>query len=112
MYIRKRNGKWQCVVRVQGIAKAQSFISKADARKWGNKQEAQIRLGTYFDERSFISIAPPMTLAVPYCPLTCNTAVIAFVASIIMNLPTGWFCPGQGILAKILYFGKICMFIL
>ena len=47
MYIRKRNGKWQCVVRVQGIAKAQSFISKADARRWGNKQEAQIRLGTY-----------------------------------------------------------------
>jgi len=37
MYIRKRNGKWQCVVRVQGIAKAQSFVSKADARKWGNK---------------------------------------------------------------------------
>ena len=54
MYIRKRNGKWQCVVRVQGIAKAQSFISKADARKWGNKQEAQIRLGTYSDDSKLI----------------------------------------------------------
>ena len=50
MYIRKKNSKWQCVVRVQGIAKAQSFVSKADARKWGNRQEAQIRLGTYSDE--------------------------------------------------------------
>ena len=56
MYIRKRNGKWQCVVRVQGIAKAQSFISKADARRWGNKQEAQIRLGTYSDESKLTNL--------------------------------------------------------
>ena len=56
MYIRKRNGKWQCVVRVQGIAKAQSFISKADARKWGNKQEAQIRLGTYSDDSKLTNL--------------------------------------------------------
>jgi integrase len=56
MYIRKRNGKWQCVVRVQGIAKAQSFVSKADARRWGNKQEAQIRLGTYSDESKLTNL--------------------------------------------------------
>lgn len=56
MYVRKRNGKWQCVVRVQGIAKAQSFVSKADARRWGNKQEAQIRLGTYSDESKLTNL--------------------------------------------------------
>jgi len=56
MYLRKRSGKWQCVVRVKGIAKAQSFISKADARKWGNKQEAQIRLGTYSDDSKLTNL--------------------------------------------------------
>jgi len=56
MYLRKRSDKWQCVVRVKGIAKAQSFISKADARKWGNKQEAQIRLGTYSDDSKLTNL--------------------------------------------------------
>jgi len=56
MFLRKRNEKWQCVVRVKGIAKAQSFISKADARKWGNKQEAQIRLGTYSDDSKLTNL--------------------------------------------------------
>ena len=56
MYLRKRNDKWQCLVRVKGIAKAQSFLSKADARKWGNKQEAQIRLGTYSDDSKLTNL--------------------------------------------------------
>jgi len=44
MHIRKLRNKWQCIVRIKNIALTQSFISKADARKWGNKQEAQIIL--------------------------------------------------------------------
>jgi hypothetical protein len=49
MVIRKHGNKWQCIVRLKGVSVTQSFISKADARKWGRKQEAEIRLGTYTD---------------------------------------------------------------
>ena len=38
MHIRKLRNKWQCIVRIKNIALTQSFISKTDARKWGNKQ--------------------------------------------------------------------------
>ena len=41
MYLRQRNNKWQCLVRVKGIKIVQSFIAKADARTWANKQEVQ-----------------------------------------------------------------------
>ena len=56
MHIRKLRNKWQCIVRIKNIALAQSFISKADARKWGNKQEAQIRLGTYSDDSKLTNL--------------------------------------------------------
>ena len=56
MHIRKLRNKWQCIVRIKNIALAQSFISKADVRKWGNKQEAQIRLGTYSDDNKLINL--------------------------------------------------------
>ncbi|CAN1597439.1 XerC Integrase [Candidatus Pelagibacterales bacterium] len=56
MVIRKHGNKWQCIVRLKGISVTQSFISKADARKWGNKQEAQIRLGTYSDDSKLTNL--------------------------------------------------------
>ena len=56
MVIRKHGNKWQCIVRLKGISATQSFISKADARKWGNKQEAQIRLGTYSDDSKLTNL--------------------------------------------------------
>jgi integrase len=56
MVIRKHDNKWQYIVRLKGISVAQSFISKADARKWGNKQEAQIRLRTYFDDSKLTNL--------------------------------------------------------
>ena len=56
MHIRKLRNKWQCIVRIKNIALAQSFISKADARKWGNKQEAQIRLGAYSDDSKLTNL--------------------------------------------------------
>jgi integrase len=56
MVIRKNGNKWQCIVRIKGISTSQSFLSKADARKWGNKQEAQIRLGTYSDDSKLINL--------------------------------------------------------
>ena len=56
MHIRKLRNKWQCIVRIKNIALTQSFISKADARKWGNKQEAQIRLGTYSDDSKLTNL--------------------------------------------------------
>jgi hypothetical protein len=37
MVIRKHGNKWQCIVRLKGVSVTQSFISKADARKW-NKE--------------------------------------------------------------------------
>ncbi len=56
MHIRKLRNKWQCIFRIKNITLVQSFISKADARKWGNKQEAQIRLGTYSDDSKLTNL--------------------------------------------------------
>ena len=56
MVLRKHGNKWQCIVRLKGISVTRSFISKADARKWGNRQEAQIRLGTYSDDSKLTNL--------------------------------------------------------
>jgi integrase len=56
MVIRKHGNKWQCIVRLKGVSVTQSFISKADARKWGRKQEAEIRLGTYTDNSKLTNL--------------------------------------------------------
>ena len=56
MVLRKHGNKWQCIVRLKGISVTRSFISKADARKWGNRQEAQIRLGTFSDDSKLTNL--------------------------------------------------------
>jgi integrase len=56
MVIRKHGNKWQCIIRLKNISITQSFVSKTDARKWGNKQEAQIRLGTYSDDSKLTNL--------------------------------------------------------
>ena len=44
MVIRKHGKKWQCLVRVKGVAVTQSFVSKSDARLWDQKTEVHIML--------------------------------------------------------------------
>ena len=46
MYLRKRNNKWQCLVKVKGSRVAQTFMSKWDARKWGEKTTSELRTDT------------------------------------------------------------------
>ena len=39
-YIRKRLGKWQCVIRVKGKPPTtKTFLIKKDAKLWGKKTE-------------------------------------------------------------------------
>jgi len=39
MHVQKMRKKWQCIVRVKGIAVTQSFVSKTDARLFGQRKE-------------------------------------------------------------------------
>jgi hypothetical protein len=39
MHVEKMRKKWQCIVRVKGIAVTQSFVSKTDARLFGQRKE-------------------------------------------------------------------------
>ena len=48
MVIRKHGKKWQCLVRVKGVSVTQSFVSKSDARLWGQKTEVETPIGMIF----------------------------------------------------------------
>ena len=50
MVIRKHRKKWQCLVRLKGIAVTQSFFSKRDASEWGKQKEAEILNGSYLKD--------------------------------------------------------------
>jgi len=81
MHIRKLRNKWQCIVRIKNIALAQSFISKADARRWGNKQEAQIRLGNYSDDSNLTNLHLRVVLKFNFhCDFFChlNSSLMMF----------------------------------
>lgn len=42
-YIRRRSGKWQCVVRVKGVpARTLTFVKKSDAVLWGKNLELEL----------------------------------------------------------------------
>ena len=47
MYVRKHGKKYQCLVRLKGVSVSQSFVSKSDARLWGQKTEVDISNGVY-----------------------------------------------------------------
>ena len=48
-YIRKHRKKWQALVRKKKIVVVKSFLKKGDARKWADKIEAQIEVGSYLE---------------------------------------------------------------
>ena len=50
MYVRKMRKKWQCLVRLKGVAISQSFYAKSDASRWGKEKEVEILNGTYFKD--------------------------------------------------------------
>ena len=56
MVIRKHGKKWQCLVRVKGVAVTQSFISKSDARLWGQKTEVDIINGVYLKNLKLVEM--------------------------------------------------------
>ncbi len=56
MYIRKHGKKWQCLVRLQGISVSQSFVSKTDARLFGQRKEVEIRNGTYLNNLKLVEM--------------------------------------------------------
>ena len=56
MYLRKRNNKWQCLVKVKGSRVAQTFMSKWDARKWGEKTTSELRTGTWQNNNKLVSM--------------------------------------------------------
>lgn len=50
MYVRKMRKKWQCLVRLKGVAISQSFWSKGEASRWGKEKEVEILNGTYLKD--------------------------------------------------------------
>ena len=56
MYLRKRNNKWQCLVRLKGVSISQSFWSKTDARLWGQKTEVDISNGGYLKNLKLVEM--------------------------------------------------------
>ncbi len=56
MVIRKHGNKWQCIVRIRGIAVTQSFVSKTDARLFGQRKEVEIRNGTYLNNLKLVEM--------------------------------------------------------
>ena len=56
MVIRKHGKKWQCLVRVKGVSVTQSFVSKSDARLWGQKTEVDISNGVYLKNLKLVEM--------------------------------------------------------
>jgi len=56
MVIRKMRKKWQCLVRLKGVAITQSFFSKSDSRLWGQKTEVDITNGVYLKNLKLIEM--------------------------------------------------------
>ena len=56
MYVRKMRKKWQCLVRLKGVSITQSFVSKSDARLWGQKTEVDIVNGVYLKNLKLIEM--------------------------------------------------------
>ena len=56
MVIRKHRKKWQCLVRLKGVAVTQSFFSKRDASEWGKQKEAEILNGSYVKDLKLTSM--------------------------------------------------------
>ena len=56
MYVRKMRKKWQCLVRLKGVAISQSFVSKTDARLWGQKTEVDIINGVYLKNLKLVEM--------------------------------------------------------
>ena len=50
MYVRKMRKKWQCLVRLKGVAISQSFYAKSEASRWGKEKEVEILNGTYLKD--------------------------------------------------------------
>ena len=48
--------KWQCLVRLKGVAISQSFVSKTDARLWGQKTEVDIINGVYLKNLKLVEM--------------------------------------------------------
>ena len=47
--IRKIRLRWQAIVRRKRIHVSKSFWKKGDARRWADKIEAQIEVGSYLE---------------------------------------------------------------
>ena len=54
--IRKRCGKYQVQVRKDGKNISKTFISKADAIKWGKEQEVSIEQGNYTSKKELVTL--------------------------------------------------------
>jgi len=50
MYVRKKRKKWQCLVRLKGVAVSSTFFSKSEASNWGKEKEVEILNGTYLKD--------------------------------------------------------------
>ena len=50
MYVRKMRKKWQCLVRLKGVAVSNTFFSKSEASRWGKEKEVEILNGTYLKD--------------------------------------------------------------
>tara|TARA_R110000824_G_scaffold313617_2_gene500427 strand:- start:2812 stop:3801 length:990 start_codon:yes stop_codon:yes gene_type:complete len=50
MYVRKKRKKWQCLVRLKGVAVSNTFFSKSEASSWGKEREVEILNGTYLKD--------------------------------------------------------------
>lgn len=55
--IRKRLGKYQVQVRVDGKSLSKTFTSKNDAMKWGKEQEVKIEQGSFTSKRESVSLS-------------------------------------------------------
>ena len=47
--LHKHRKKWQAIVRKKKITVIKSFWKKGDARRWADKIEAQIEVGSYLE---------------------------------------------------------------
>ena len=54
--IRKKNGKWQSIVRLKSVKQYKTFTSKALASQWAKKVETEIINGTYQDQSELVKM--------------------------------------------------------
>ena len=54
--IRKKNGKWQSIVRLKSVKQHKTFTSKALASQWAKKVETEIINGTYQDQSELVKM--------------------------------------------------------